>query len=119
MIIKITSITFHKRVLNLNLLYLFYLLKKEFDLSLSFILKKKIHSKLFNILKSPVQYKIARNQLTLQKYKVSLVLNLLSSYFKYNTLVQNKVIFSYLINFIKSFLITSSSSWRFQRIFRV
>jgi len=66
-------------MVNLNLLRLFYFFKKEFYIIFTMMINIQKRRKLFNILKSPVQYKIARNQLKLEKHKVTGFVEVLSN----------------------------------------
>jgi len=111
--------TFHKRVLNLNVLRLFYFLKKEYNITIFKVINKKTGYKLFNILKSPVQYKIARNQLTLVQYKTSLYISF--KWYKNNRSAQALInfIFVYIGFKISSNMINSNSVWRLTKLFRV
>jgi hypothetical protein len=82
--VKLSFISFHNRLINLNLLKFFYFIKKEFLLSINkiFFIKNKI--KLFNVLKSPVQYKVGRNQLGITKIKAVVLIKL------FNVLLKKK-----------------------------
>lgn len=117
-VIKINLYTFHKRIINLNILRLFYFIKKEFNTNVSKLLHKKTTYKLFNILKSPVRHKVGRNQLAIPKYKTSLFLNLVPFLKKLHK-IKPKVIFDYFVSNLKNKLSSSNCNLLFQKYFRV
>ena len=104
--LKIAVSSFHRRVLNLNLLRLFYFLKKEYNMQISHIINKKTHYKLFNVLKSPVQYKVARNQLTIVKHKLFIFLNL--QFIGKSRVLKNSGILCHIIQNLKANIISSN-----------